>query len=68
MFQAGQRVFQAGLRANQDAIAEIEGESGAIRNFESVLSQAGLLQTPQDARYRLAENLEGRLTVLAEFG
>jgi transcriptional regulator with XRE-family HTH domain len=51
------RMFRAGQRATQEAIAEIEGESTSIRNFESVFVP-GLLQTPEYARYRLAEGLK----------
>jgi transcriptional regulator with XRE-family HTH domain len=51
------RIFRAGQRANQEAIAEIEDDSETIRNFESVFVP-GLLQTPEYARYRLAENLD----------
>jgi transcriptional regulator with XRE-family HTH domain len=51
------RMFRAGQRANQEVIAEIEGESESIRNFECVFVP-GLLQTPEYARYRLAEGLE----------
>jgi transcriptional regulator with XRE-family HTH domain len=51
------RMFRAGQRATQDAIAEIEAESQAVRNFENVFVP-GLLQTPEYARYRLADNLE----------
>lgn len=51
------RMFRAGQRATQDAIAEIEAESQTIRNFENVFAP-GLLQTPEYTRYRLAENLE----------
>lgn len=51
------RMFRAGQRATQDAIAEIEAESQAIRNFENVFVP-GLLQTPEYARYRLAESLD----------
>jgi transcriptional regulator with XRE-family HTH domain len=51
------RMFRAGQRATQDAIAEIEAESQAIRNFENVFVP-GLLQTPEYARCRLAESLE----------
>jgi transcriptional regulator with XRE-family HTH domain len=51
------RMFRTGQRANQEAIAEIEGKSVSIRNFESVFVP-GLLQTPEYARYRLAEALE----------
>lgn len=51
------RMFRAGQRATQDAIAEIEAESQTVRNFENVFVP-GLLQTPEYARYRLAESLE----------
>lgn len=51
------RMFRAGQRTTQDAIAEIEAESRAVRNFENVFVP-GLLQTPEYARYRLAESLE----------
>lgn len=51
------RMFWAGQRAAQEAIAEVEGNSESIRNFESVFVP-GLLQTPEYARYRLAESLE----------
>ena len=50
------RMFRAGQRATQDAIAEIEAESESVRNFENVFVP-GLLQTPEYARYRLAEGL-----------
>src|SRR5260221_6674966 len=49
-------MFRAGQRATQDAIAEIEAESESVRNFENVFVP-GLLQTPEYARYRLAEGL-----------
>ncbi len=51
------RMFRAGQRATQDAIAEIEAGSESVRNFENVFVP-GLLQTPEYARYRLAENLK----------
>jgi transcriptional regulator with XRE-family HTH domain len=51
------RMFRAGQRATQEAVAEIEGESESIRNCESTFVP-GLLQTPEYARYRLAESLE----------
>lgn len=51
------RMFRTGQRATQEALAEIERESQSIRNFESVFVP-GLLQTPEYARYRLAESLE----------
>lgn len=51
------RMFRAGQRAKQEAIAELEDESVVVRNFESVFVP-GLLQTPEYARYRLGEGLE----------
>jgi transcriptional regulator with XRE-family HTH domain len=51
------RMFRAGQRATQQAIADTEGESESIRNFESVFVP-GLLQTSGYAHYRLAESLE----------
>lgn len=51
------RMFHAGQRATQDAIAEIEAESEFIRNFENVFVP-GLLQTPEYARFRLSESLD----------
>jgi hypothetical protein len=51
------RMFRAGQRAMQEAISEIEGETAFLRNFESVFVP-GLLQTPEYARSRLAEQLE----------
>lgn len=51
------RMFRAGQQAAQEAIAGIESESESIRNFESVFVP-GLLQTPEYARYRMAESLE----------
>ena len=51
------RMFRAGQRATQEAIAETERESDSIRNFENVFVP-GLLQTPEYARYRLVESLE----------
>jgi transcriptional regulator with XRE-family HTH domain len=51
------RMFRTGQRAMQGAIAEIESETGLLRNFESVFVP-GLLQTPEYARCRLAEQLE----------
>lgn len=51
------RLFRAGQRAKQEAIASVEDESEFVRNFENVFVP-GLLQTPEYARYRLAENLE----------
>ena len=51
------RMFRTGQRARQEAIAEIESATSCVRNFEPVLVP-GLLQTPDYARYRLAERLE----------
>jgi transcriptional regulator with XRE-family HTH domain len=51
------RMFRTGQRAKQEAIAEIESETACLRNFEPVMVP-GLLQTPEYARYRLAERLE----------
>ncbi len=51
------RMFRAGQRATQEAIAEIESETTFLRNFESVFVP-GLLQTPEYARHRLAESLQ----------
>lgn len=51
------RMFRAGQRAHQDLRAEIEDETAFTRNFENVFVP-GLLQTPEYARYRLAEGLE----------
>jgi transcriptional regulator with XRE-family HTH domain len=51
------RMFRAGQRAKQEAIEEIEAETGLMRNFEPVMVP-GLLQTPEYARYRLGEALE----------
>lgn len=50
------RMFRTGQRARQEAIAEIESETACLRNFEPVMVP-GLLQTPEYARYRLAERL-----------
>jgi transcriptional regulator with XRE-family HTH domain len=51
------RMFRAGQRAHQDLRAEIEDDTAFTRNFENVFVP-GLLQTPEYARYRLAESLE----------
>lgn len=51
------RMFRGGQRATQESIAEIERETALLRNFEAVFVP-GLLQTPEYARHRLAENLE----------
>ena len=51
------RMFRSGQRATQETIAEIERGTEILRNFENVFVP-GLLQTPEYARYRLAENLE----------
>ena len=51
------RKLRAGLAANQRAFGEMEAVASAIRNFENVFV-SGLLQTPEYARYRLAESLD----------
>lgn len=51
------RLFRAGQRAHQNALAEIEAETGFTRNFENVIVP-GLLQTPEYARCILGERLE----------
>jgi transcriptional regulator with XRE-family HTH domain len=51
------RMFRAGMTAKQHAFAEVEAQSAFIRNFESV-AIPGLLQTPDYARFRLAEGIE----------
>lgn len=51
------RMFRAGQRATQEAIAQVEADSESVRNFENVFVP-GLLQTPEYARCRLAESLE----------
>jgi transcriptional regulator with XRE-family HTH domain len=51
------RMFRAGMTAFQVAFGEMEAEAGTIRNFENVFV-SGLLQTPEYARYRLAEGVE----------
>ena len=51
------RMFRVGQRATQEELAEIEAATDFTRNFESVFVP-GLLQTPEYARYRLAERLE----------
>jgi transcriptional regulator with XRE-family HTH domain len=51
------RMFRGGQRATQESIAAIERETAFLRNFEAVFVP-GLLQTPEYARHRLAENLE----------
>jgi transcriptional regulator with XRE-family HTH domain len=51
------RMFRGGQRAKQEDLASVEADSRVLRNFEPVLVP-GLLQTPDCARYRLAERLE----------
>lgn len=51
------RLFRAGQRARQDALAQAEDGSERVRNFEPVFVP-GLLQTPEYARARLAERRE----------
>jgi transcriptional regulator with XRE-family HTH domain len=51
------RMFRAGMAAKQQAVAELEAETAFIRNFETVVIP-GLLQTPEYARFRLAEGIE----------
>ncbi len=51
------RMFRAGMTAFQLNFGEMEAEAAAIRNFENVLI-SGLLQTPEYARYRLAEGVD----------
>jgi transcriptional regulator with XRE-family HTH domain len=48
------RLFRAGLPAQQFSFGELEESATVVRNFESVFIP-GLLQTPEYARYRLAE-------------
>lgn len=48
------RMFRAGMAARQRTFAEFEAAATFIRNFETCFVP-GLLQTPDYARYRLAE-------------
>jgi transcriptional regulator with XRE-family HTH domain len=50
------RLFRAGLRANQEALSEIEDSAEVTYNFENVFVP-GLLQTPEYARHRLGQPL-----------
>jgi transcriptional regulator with XRE-family HTH domain len=51
------RLFHAGMSAQQRAFSELEDQTTVVRNFENVFVP-GLLQTPEYARYRLAEGVE----------
>ena len=51
------RMFRAGQRTTQEELGKTEAATDFTRNFESVFVP-GLLQTPEYARYRLAERLE----------
>lgn len=51
------RLFHAGMSAQQRAFSELEDQTTQVRNFENVFIP-GLLQTPEYARYRLAEGVE----------
>jgi transcriptional regulator with XRE-family HTH domain len=51
------RLFSTGMSAQQRAFSELEEETTLVRNFENVFVP-GLLQTPEYARYRLAEGVE----------
>jgi transcriptional regulator with XRE-family HTH domain len=51
------RLFSTGMSAQQRAFSELEDETALVRNFENVFVP-GLLQTPEYARYRLAEGVE----------
>jgi transcriptional regulator with XRE-family HTH domain len=51
------RLFSTGMSAQQRAFSELEDETTLVRNFENVFVP-GLLQTPEYARYRLAEGVE----------
>ena len=51
------RLFSTGMSAQQRAFSELEGQTTFVRNFENVFVP-GLLQTPEYARYRLAEGIE----------
>lgn len=51
------RLFHAGMSAQQRAFSELEDQTTQVRNFENVFVP-GLLQTPEYARYRLAEGVE----------
>ena len=51
------RLFHAGMSPQQRAFGELEDQTAEVRNFENVFVP-GLLQTPDYARYRLAEGIE----------
>jgi transcriptional regulator with XRE-family HTH domain len=51
------RAFRTGMAAQQKSWAELEAETAFIKNFESTFIP-GLLQTPEYARFRLAEGVE----------
>jgi transcriptional regulator with XRE-family HTH domain len=51
------RLFHTGMSAQQRAFAELENQTTEVRNFENVFVP-GLLQTPEYARYRLAEGID----------
>lgn len=51
------RLFHTGMSAQQRAFSELEDQTTQVRNFENVFIP-GLLQTPEYARYRLAEGVE----------
>lgn len=51
------RMFRTGMASRQRAIAEIEAGATVVRNFETTFVP-GLLQTPEYARFRLAEAVE----------
>ncbi len=51
------RLFHTGMSAQQRAFSELEHQTTVVRNFENVFVP-GLLQTPEYARYRLAEGVE----------
>ncbi len=53
-YQEHRRQFHAGVARHQRDFATMEAETEFIRNFESACV-SGLLQTPDYARYRLAE-------------
>jgi transcriptional regulator with XRE-family HTH domain len=50
------RLFSTGMSAQQRAFSELEDQTAVVRNFENVFVP-GLLQTPEYARYRLAEGV-----------
>jgi len=56
-YVAYRRLFRTGMTAKQQALADLEAEASFIRNFETIVVP-GLLQTPEYARYRLAEGIE----------